>query len=442
MPPVLPSIFRCFRPAVSRPEAETAAPSSSRGTDQPGSPERSPRRAPAALQGLTPRAESSRRQAAPEASEAPAGPARFLTDGERQFGGYLMARDVDQRPVQGEPLDALRDANETLLQARRILKHGRGNVRVDIDATNGLSTRIAQGGRSIQESMWRAHPKPVVWAAIAMVAGAGNCGEHADLATFLHAAKLKEGEAVDNVHIDDFDHFWAVVHRAEPDLQRDIYIDPWGKGPALFAVDGMVTYRPGERHTKFGYDKASGEEAHADMEMLGTVLATRMRGGIGETMRRLGPDYRYPPDKVWGVTPIVARAFTDRVKAEMSKPADLDKLAVPPDCATPSSVEPPVTNERLMQPLRHEIHATRIARTLGAHSVDTMTHAAPRIVQVASDLQKYPIEPHPLQAQKDAEEIAAAEQRRARRAALGKDTPPEAERGSAPPPLSAPETPA
>ncbi|WP_328516775.1 AVRPPHE avirulence protein [Ralstonia pseudosolanacearum] len=440
MPPVLPSIFRCFRPAVSRPEAETAAPSSSRGPDQPGSPERSPRRAPAALQGLTPRTGSSRRQAAPEPPETPAEPAHFLTDGERQFGGYLMARDVDQRPVHGEPLDALRDANETLLQARRILKHGRGNVRVDIDATNGLSTRIAQGGRSIQESMWRAHPKPVVWAAIAMVAGAGNCGEHADLATFLHAAKLKEGEAVDNVHIDDFDHFWAVVHRAEPDLQRDIYIDPWGKGPALFAVDGMVTYRPGERHTKFGYDKASGEEAHADMEMLETVLATRMRNGIGETMRRLGPDYRYPPDKVWGVTPIVARAFTDRVKAELSKPADLDKLAVPPDCATPSSVEPPVTNERLMQPLRHEIHATRIARTLGAHSVDTMTHAAPRIVQVASDLQRYPIEPHPLQARKDAEDIAAAEQRRARRAALGKGTPPEAE--SAPPPLSAPETPA
>ncbi|MHA6889346.1 AVRPPHE avirulence protein [Ralstonia pseudosolanacearum] len=440
MPPVLPSIFRCFRPSVSRPEAETVAPSSSQGPDQPGSPERSPRRAPAALQGLTPRSGSSRRQALPEPPETPAEPAHFLTDGERQFGGYLMARDVDQRPVQGEPLDALRDANETLLQARRILKHGRGNVRVDIDATNGLSTRIAQGGRSIQESMWRAHPKPVVWAAIAMVAGAGNCGEHADLATFLHAAKLKEGEAVDNVHIDDFDHFWAVVHRAEPDLQRDIYIDPWGKGPALFAVDGMVTYRPGERHTKFGYDKASGEEAHADMEMLETVLATRMRNGIGETMRRLGPDYRYPPDKVWGVTPIVARAFTDRVKAELSKPADLDKLAVPPDCATPSSVEPPVTNERLMQPLRHEIHATRIARTLGAHSVDTMTHAAPRIVQVASDLQRYPIEPHPLQARKDAEDIAAAEQRRARRAALGKGTPPEAE--SAPPPLSAPETPA
>ncbi|WP_254706809.1 hypothetical protein [Ralstonia pseudosolanacearum] len=124
------------------------------------------------------------------------------------------------------------------------------------------------------------------------------------------------------------------------------------------------------------------------------------------------------------MTPIVARAFTDRVKAELSKPADLDKLAVPPDCAPPSSVEPPVTNERLMQPLRHEIHATRIARTLDAHSVDTMAHAAPRIVQVASDLQKYPIEPHPLQARKDAEEIAAAEQRRARQAALGKGTPP------------------
>lgn len=125
------------------------------------------------------------------------------------------------------------------------------------------------------------------------------------------------------------------------------------------------------------------------------------------------------------MTPIVARAFTDRVKADMSKPADLDKLAVPPDCATLSSAEPPVTNERLMQPLRREIHATRVARMIGAHSVDTMTDAAQRIVEVASDLRGYPVQPHPLQAKKDAEDITAAERRRARRAALGKDTPPE-----------------
>ncbi|WP_231649603.1 hypothetical protein ACEQUB_03498 [Ralstonia syzygii] len=108
----------------------------------------------------------------------------------------------------------------------------------------------------------------------------------------------------------------------------------------------------------------------------------------------------------------------------MSKPADLGKLAPPPDSTTPS-VEPPVINESLMRPLRQEIHATRIARTLGAHSVDTMAHAAPRIAEVARDLRQYPVAPHPLQAKQDADDIAAAERRRARRAALGKDTPPE-----------------
>ncbi|QUP52306.1 AVRPPHE avirulence protein [Ralstonia syzygii] len=421
MPPVLPSILRCFRSAVSRPGEETTTTSATQGPDQPDSPGRSPRRAPAALQGLTPRAGSSRQQAVPEASSEPA---RFLTDGERQLGGYLMAREIDERPVEGEALDTLRTANGTLLQTRQMLPYGRGNVHDDIDATNGSSTIIAQGGRSIQTSMWRAHPKPVVWAAIAMVAGAGNCGEHADLATFLHAAKLKEGEEVDNTHIEGFDHFWAVLHRATPDLERDVFIDPWGKGPALFAVDGAMTYHPGERETKFHYDKASGEEAHADMEMLGTVLATRMRGGIIDAMHKLGPDYRYPPEKLWAVTPIVAQRFANRVKEAMSKPADLGKLAPPPDSPSPS-VEPPVINESLMQPLRQEIHATRIARTLGAHSVDTMTHAAPRIAEVARDLRQYPVAPHPLQAKQDADDIAAAERRRARRAALGKDTPPE-----------------
>ncbi len=423
MPPPLPSILRCFRPAVARAGEETTTTSATQGSDQPDSPGRSPRQVPAALQGLTPRTGSSRRQAVPE---APPKPASFLTDGERQLGGYLMAREIDERPVEGEALDTLRTANETLLQTRQLLPYGRGNVDDDINATNGLSTIIAQSGRSIQEAMWRAHPKPVVWAAIAMVAGAGNCGEHADLATFLHAAKLKEGEEVDNTHVEGFDHFWAVLHRATPDLERDVFIDPWGKGSVLFAVDGAMTYHPGERQTKFHYDQASGKEAHADMEMLETVLAARMRSGISNTMRRLGPDYRYPPEKLWAVTPIVAGRFANRVREEMSKPANLSKLAPLPDSTTPS-VEPPVIDESLMRPLRQEIHATRIARTLGAHSVDTMAHAARRIVEVASDLRKYPLEAHPLQAKKDAEDIAAAERRRARRAALGKGEPPTTE---------------
>ncbi|MFV8605854.1 AVRPPHE avirulence protein [Ralstonia pseudosolanacearum] len=422
MPPVLPSILRCFRPAVSRPEAETAAPSSSQEHNRPGSPERSPRRAPAALQGLTPRAGSSRRQAVPE---TPPEPASFLTDGECQLGGYLMAREVDRRPVEGEPLDALRPANETLLQARRMLPYGRGNVDEDIAVTRGASSIRAEAGRQIQDFMADAHPEPVIFGVIPMVSGAGNCGEHADLATVLHAAKLKNDEQVHRTSVPGTDHCWAVLRGGTPDPKKDVVIDPWGKGPAIFAEDSEYSRDSERNKTSFYYDRASGAQAQADVEMLRTVLEPEMRRRITNSIHALGPDFRYSPEMIWAVEPSVAQDFAQRVQEAMAQPADLSKLAAPDNAA--ASVEPPVTNESLMRPLRQAIQATRTARTLGARNVDAIAHAAGRIVEVAQDLRGYPVALHLDQPAEDAAEAKAAEQRRTRRAALGKGASPETE---------------
>ncbi|WP_328515843.1 AVRPPHE avirulence protein [Ralstonia solanacearum] len=370
--------------------------------------------------------------------EAPPEPAHFLTDGEHQFGGYLMAREIDGRPVEGKALDRLHPANETVLESRQYLSHGRGNVHDDIDASQGLSTVLMESGRDVQETLWRIHPKPVAWVAAAMVAKAGNCGEHGEMATFLHATKLKEGEQVHNTHKEGFDHNWAVLRRSGPNWmhdawtqlrhggsnpKRDIVMDPWAKGPAIFAEDSAFSRDSRKQISTFHYDKSSGAEAHSEMHMLHTMMGAHMRDSMIDGIKSRGPDFRYPSGGLWAVTPVVGKHFAERVQEKMARPINVDKLAARDSAA--HAAEAPVINEEQMRPLRREIHATRVARTIGAHSVDTMTHAAQRIVEVASDLRGYPVQPHPLQAKKDAEDITAAERRRARRAALGKDTPPE-----------------
>ncbi|XLV73731.1 AVRPPHE avirulence protein [Ralstonia syzygii subsp. celebesensis] len=325
-----------------------------------------------------------------------------------------------------------------MLESRQYLSHGRGNVHDDINATNGLSSVLVASGRDARDSVLRAHPKPVAQVAAAMVAKAGNCGEHADVATFLHATKLKKDERVHSTNRDGLDHSWAVLRRGGPnwmqdawtqlrhggsDPKRNIVMDPWAKGPAIFAEDSEFSRSGWKQKTKFHYDKSSGAEAHSEMDRLHTMLGSSMRNNVVDGIHKRGPDFRFSSDSLWAATPVVSTEFTARVQEKMARPVNVDKLA--PQGSAAHAAEAPVIDEERMRPLRREIHATRIAKTLGAYSVDTMAHAAPRIVEVASDLREYPVAAHPLQAKQDADDIAAAERRRARRAALGKDTPPE-----------------
>jgi DNA-binding transcriptional regulator YdaS (Cro superfamily) len=164
---------------------------------------------------------------------------------EMPLAGYLLARALDGRKVDGADLERLRRADESVRETRALLPHGRGNVRQDIDAGRHESTTRVDAARSSKLGT------PSV-AARAIWAGAGNCGEHAHLATVVHAGRLhaESNEAVlllGNVLID---HGWAeaVIPRPlrlsslwKPD-ERAIVLDAWKDGPAVFATDSTRTH--------------------------------------------------------------------------------------------------------------------------------------------------------------------------------------------------------
>jgi len=414
MPSSLKSIFSCFKPSTS---AERREPVPTRHTTASEPDASSARHVPSALRDLPQR----RAASAPtvEITTSPATRARFdaqriserraelnalqpatrrdLSDGERQLGGYLLGRQIVGRPVEGDALDQIKRANETVMSARQTLAHGRGNVHDDIQDSHGQSTVRAEAGRRVGRAIPRDYADAVRDVAGAMIGQSGNCGDHADVATFLHAGKLQAGEQVCRVGSKTIDHGWAEQRAKKPNRERERVMDPWGKGPSVCAVDGEFSQHSANVAVAHHYDHAAGAAAHAEMDALQREQGRAMRANLRKEMDALGPDYRYPTKKTWAPTAVISRTFTQRVQQKMVEPPDAAKLAAPRAQRTRQANEPVHMDELRMAPLRHEIRATHIARTLDASGIREITDAAQRIGYVAADLRNYPLGSHPAQ---------------------------------------------
>ena len=125
-----------------------------------------------------------------------------------------------------------------------------------------------------------------------MTAQAGNCRDHAEVAAFLHAAHLREGEEVYTVGSTTLDHAWAELRGQGSDGERHIAMDPWGKRPAIFAEDGAFSGIDHEsRRAPYHYDHHTGARAQARMEELQQRRHHRMQSQLRREMKKLGPDY-------------------------------------------------------------------------------------------------------------------------------------------------------
>ena len=393
MPSPLRSILSCLRPTP--PAEERASTSTSRPAD---STAHAPRRAPVTLQGLASFAAQRMRERQVEIKALEPDTRRALSDGECQLGGYVHARQTDGRPVEGRQLDRLVRANETVMETRQALSHGRGNVVDDIHDSNGQSTIRAVAGRVVRTQLPSNYGPGVSIAASAMAAQAGNCGEHANVAAFLHAAKLGSGEYAYAVGSTTIDHRWAQWHAARArDPDHDLVMDPWGKGPAIFAVDGEFAGGQHDVGIEREYDQSTGAKAHADMSELQRDHHQQMQTNLHVAMEHLGPDFRLRDGAVFAVTPVISSEFAARVSQKMSAAPDAAKLAPKNRRLVRQAKERIRTGEPRMAPLRQEIHATQTARTLGASGVREVTQAAARIAQVAADLENYPLASHPAQ---------------------------------------------
>lgn len=165
---------------------------------------------------------------------------------EMPLAGYLLARALDGRKVEGKDFERLRRADESIRETRALLAFGRANVKEDNKQSRGEAFRRFEGANNLKPgSTHRSLAAHWIWA------GAGNCGEHAHVATFAHAGRLdseskEEVALLANVFIDHawvesaIPRPWNLASWWRPD-EEAIVIDAWKDGPAVFAPDSTRT---------------------------------------------------------------------------------------------------------------------------------------------------------------------------------------------------------
>ena len=373
MPSPLKSVLCCFHPTVSE-EGETSRDARHVAESTSSSP-----RASGMLSGLAPR--------------------HALPDGECQLGGYVMARELVAGPVEGADFDSLRSANQTVIATRKALRHGRGNVTADIDYSGGQSTVRTEAGRRLEQKLLATGVAPdVSRVASAMTAQAGNCAEHADIAAYLHAARMREGEQVYTMGHKTEDHEWAEWRGEGSEGERRIVMDAHGKGPAIFAEDGAFSHDEQETVHQHDYNPTYGAHVHAAVQKLPQA---RLEAQFRKQMKKVGPKFRYQEENLWDPTAVVRPEFAVSASRAIFRPLNTAPLAPPPEFTAHESADPVLTGEQWMAPMRHQIHATAMARRLGAQGVQGVVRTATRIADVAVDLRGFPLEPHPQQFEHD-----------------------------------------
>ena len=325
-------------------------------------------------------------------------PPRPIPAHDKQLAGYLMGRAVDGRAIEGEDLKRLREANDVLQQTREALPIGRGNVTTDIAATNGYSYRTHGAARVVRNSR-KLNELPLHRAAIAEIAGAGNCGEHAAVAVHKLAAQLSEGQQAHSVVNRDRDHGWAELRTPAPDERPTIVVDAWGEGPAIHAEDGLFSSSAipaAQRQSDYSYDASTAPPA---LQHKAAFLAAPVAHEIGTRiaavrtgMAALNRTQR----KTFGPTPIIDTAFANRVAAKM---AHVD------DMALFRQNLPALENTAL----RNELLATNVLRQMGA-SVRDATAAAPEVSEAAGALTRAPQNPPRARADQQQAHAAAVDQ--------------------------------
>lgn len=278
------------------------------------------------------------------------------------LAAYLAARAVDDRAVDEEDVPRLRAASLSLAETRQRLPHGRGNVRGDLQATEGRNYGRAVASRALAKKLYDDIPErfggkgTFVTAAAATTYGVGNCGEYANVAVLLHTDKLQWGEEAHRVEHRGSDHSWVESRPGgDDDREHTVVIDGWCEGPPILATDGAFT-----RSTE-------------DIQDLVHLRAETPRNGVRNRLESLERDARTRygeeglreliPRKAWipwsyghASTPVIDDDFSARVRPRL----DAGGLAA-------------------------EITAAGAARALG-QPLHTLKTDVPRILDVARQI--------------------------------------------------------
>jgi len=308
-----------------------------------------------------------------------------LAPKETMLAAYLFTRAVDGRHVEGGDLANLRKGNDTVLETREALAHGRGNVSTDIQASDHESSRRVAVGREITGYLGQQHEDfgtPDA-AAVAMFVAAGNCGEHAQVATSLHVAKLEEAESIHQVTRKGVDHRWS-ESRSGKTRDHDVVIDAWAEGPAIFASDGAYTRKEKGLRSVDVYRASQAYAVSESIKRTTQQLEERAPDNLDTRLAELNSQgYRISKKFVWEPEPVLSTSFARRVGEKLGMEASTTgaKLRrwVRGLVGLPQKERPPTAA------LLDEIRAVGVARSLGG-SVKTAEKDAAGIVDAAKDL--------------------------------------------------------
>jgi hypothetical protein len=312
------------------------------------------------------------------------------------LAGYLLTRSLDGRPVAGNDLVRLDKADDTVINARKALSAGRGNVHSDIARSNGSSPHLVSSGRELVAWMWGYVGKDTCRvAAAAMYSRAGNCGEHAAVGLVLHASKLAPDETAHLV-APDVDHKFGEVRTSEG-RDHDVVMDPWAHGPAIMAVDGR--FADGSvptNSTSLTCDELQevAREAHEGLGILEQSPWVPLK--FEEIYNLSSARVRLHPLSLYDPIPVLSDAFCARADAHLSAvvwprrpPGFLNAVA--------HAVRMVLQGQDLRRrsELRLELEAAGVLRSMGASFGDAaaeaadVVHEARRLTKGAEEASKH-----------------------------------------------------
>jgi hypothetical protein len=239
------------------------------------------------------------------------------------LAGYLLARQADGRPVEGQDLDLLRDAHDSVREARSLLPLGRGNVREDIIATKGLSTGSVNIARHLQKSLGTLSDGQA-----AILVGAGNCGEHANLTAIAMASRAAMDIKARLTTRPLIDHTWTEASRKgdHKDREHTAVLDAWRDGPAVFAPDhahaawtfGLKTIKKNGLEDRRHFTRAKHGDAMDRAKKVAQEVG--MRGPEIVLPRQVDVDLKHKLmwDNKSGVEPGFARRAAERLAKEIT----------------------------------------------------------------------------------------------------------------------------
>jgi hypothetical protein len=313
-----------------------------------------------------------------------------MTPGNIQLAAYVVARQAVGRQVEASELEILKTATHILENAHRHMWHKRGNVRVDIEATNHLSTRMVEGVRAGVNEMLKQQadrPSPSECTGVFAFFGAGNCSELASVAQhFLLKHRLETGglnptERIEYHANKRIKHGWLVWQAS-----YSITLDPWTRSSAINTYDAKNTM------FRVGYTvqpdviatQANASQMANDFDHGITKTAPAWRSCIeGHVQRFIAESYVYPPHEVKEESSAVSASFAKQAKYA------LDGITLAPDdtpAADLGATQPEwQAHFQMRLNVRNQLKAAHVAMSLGASLAEGASQAS-YIVQEAQRL--------------------------------------------------------